>query len=101
MDADREESFGTVVLVFRAETEDEAIAIANGSPFGLGASVWGTDPDRMLRVAEQIEAGMVYLNRAGGSVADLPFGGIKRSGIGRELGPAGIEEFMNKKPIRL
>jgi succinate-semialdehyde dehydrogenase/glutarate-semialdehyde dehydrogenase len=87
--------------VFRASDEDEAVAIANDSPFGLGASVWGTDPARMRRVAEQIEAGMVYMNRAGGSSADLPFGGIKRSGIGRELGPAGIEEFMNKKSIRL
>ncbi|MEV6301209.1 NAD-dependent succinate-semialdehyde dehydrogenase [Actinoplanes sp. NPDC051861] len=101
MDLYYEEVFGPVVLVFRAETEEEAIAIANDSPFGLGASVWGTDPDRLRRVAGQIESGMVYLNGAGGSQADLPFGGIKRSGIGRELGPAGIEEFMNKKSIRL
>jgi succinate-semialdehyde dehydrogenase/glutarate-semialdehyde dehydrogenase len=101
MDAYYEEIFGPVVLVFRAETEDEAIAIANDSPFGLGASVWGTDAERGRRVADQIEAGMVYLNSAGGSQADLPFGGIKRSGMGRELGPAGIEEFMNKKSIRL
>ncbi len=101
MDAYYEEIFGPVVVVFRAETEQEAIEIANDSPFGLGASVWGTDPERLRRVAEQIESGMVYLNRAGGSVADLPFGGIKRSGIGRELGAAGIEEFMNRKAIRL
>lgn len=101
MDAYYEEIFGPVVLVFRAETEDEAIAIANDSPFGLGASVFGTDPDRMRQVARQIESGMVYLNRAGGSRADVPFGGIKRSGIGRELGPLGIEEFMNKKSIQL
>jgi succinate-semialdehyde dehydrogenase / glutarate-semialdehyde dehydrogenase len=101
MDVYYEEVFGPVVLVFRAETEEEAIAIANDSPYGLGASVWGTDPDRLRRVAEQIESGMVYLNSAGGSRADLPFGGIKRSGMGRELGPAGIEEFMNKKSIRL
>jgi succinate-semialdehyde dehydrogenase/glutarate-semialdehyde dehydrogenase len=101
MDAYREEIFGPVTVVYRAATEDEAVAIANDSPFGLGASVWGTDPERNRRVAEQIEAGMVYLNSAGGSQADLPFGGIKRSGIGRELGPAGIEEFMNKKAIRL
>jgi succinate-semialdehyde dehydrogenase/glutarate-semialdehyde dehydrogenase len=101
MDAYYEEIFGPVFLVFRAETEEEAIAIANDSPFGLGASVWGTDTERGRRVAEQIEAGMVYLNSAGGSQADLPFGGIKRSGMGRELGPAGIEEFMNKKSIRL
>lgn len=101
MDAYREEIFGPVVLVFRAETEEEAIEIANDSPFGLGASVFGTDRDRARRVAERIEAGMVYLNSSGGSQADLPFGGIKRSGIGRELGPLGIEEFMNKKAIRL
>jgi succinate-semialdehyde dehydrogenase/glutarate-semialdehyde dehydrogenase len=101
MDAYYEEIFGPVVLVFRAETEDEAIAIDNDTPFGLGASVFGTDRDRARRVAEQIDAGMVYLNSAGGSQADLPFGGIKRSGIGRELGPLGIEEFMNKKSIRL
>jgi succinate-semialdehyde dehydrogenase/glutarate-semialdehyde dehydrogenase len=101
MDAYYEEIFGPVVLVFKAETEEEAIAIANDSPFGLGASVFGTDPVRNRRVADQIESGMVYLNSAGGSQADLPFGGIKRSGMGRELGPAGIEEFMNKKSIRL
>jgi succinate-semialdehyde dehydrogenase/glutarate-semialdehyde dehydrogenase len=101
MDAYYEEIFGPVVLVFRARTEDEAIAIANDSPFGLGASVFGTDPARLRRVAGRIESGMVYLNRAGGSQADLPFGGIKRSGMGRELGAAGIEEFMNKKTIRL
>ncbi|MGI5152281.1 NAD-dependent succinate-semialdehyde dehydrogenase [Plantactinospora sp. CA-294935] len=101
MDAYYEEIFGPVVLVFRAETEEEAVAIANDSPFGLGASVWGTDPHRLRRVAGQIESGMVYLNSAGGSQADLPFGGIKRSGMGRELGRAGIEEFMNKKSIRL
>jgi succinate-semialdehyde dehydrogenase/glutarate-semialdehyde dehydrogenase len=101
MDAYAEEIFGPVVVVFRAADEQEAVAIANDSPFGLGASVWGTDAERNRRVADQIEAGMVYLNSAGGSQADLPFGGIKRSGIGRELGPAGIEEFMNKKAIRL
>ncbi|WP_028933143.1 NAD-dependent succinate-semialdehyde dehydrogenase [Pseudonocardia spinosispora] len=101
MTAYYEEIFGPVVLVFRAATEAEAITIANDTPFGLGASVWGSDRDRARRVAEQIDAGMVYLNRAGGSQADLPFGGIKRSGMGRELGPLGIEEFMNKKSIRL
>jgi len=101
MDAYREEIFGPVALVFRAADEEEAIAIANDSPFGLGASVFGTDQERMRRVAGQIEAGMVYLNSSGGSQADLPFGGIKRSGMGRELGTLGIEEFMNKKSIRL
>lgn len=101
MDAYYEEIFGPVVIVFKAENEDDAIRLANDTPFGLGASVWGTDPERNRRVANRIEAGMVYLNRAGGSQADLPFGGIKRSGLGRELGPAGLEEFMNKKSIRL
>ncbi|TCC24087.1 NAD-dependent succinate-semialdehyde dehydrogenase [Kribbella sindirgiensis] len=101
MDAYYEEIFGPVVIVFKATDEDHAVELANDTPFGLGASVWGTDPDRNRRVADRIDAGMVYLNRAGGSQADLPFGGIKRSGLGRELGPAGIEEFMNKKSIRL
>ncbi|TDD60383.1 NAD-dependent succinate-semialdehyde dehydrogenase [Kribbella antibiotica] len=100
-DAYYEEIFGPVAIVFRATDEDDAIRIANDTPFGLGASVWGTDPARLRRVADRIDAGMVYVNRAGGSQADLPFGGIKRSGIGRELGPAGIEEFMNHKSIRL
>jgi succinate-semialdehyde dehydrogenase/glutarate-semialdehyde dehydrogenase len=101
MDAYYEEIFGPVVIVFKAADEDDAVRLANDTPFGLGASVWGTDPERNRRVADRIDAGMVYLNRAGGSQADLPFGGIKRSGLGRELGPAGIEEFMNKKSIRL
>ncbi|MEU4192103.1 NAD-dependent succinate-semialdehyde dehydrogenase [Kribbella sp. NPDC026611] len=101
MDAYYEEIFGPVAIVFRAEDEDDAVRLANDTPFGLGASVWGTDAARNRRVANRIDAGMVYLNRAGGSQADLPFGGIKRSGLGRELGSAGIEEFMNKKSIRL
>ncbi|HEY3557616.1 MAG TPA: NAD-dependent succinate-semialdehyde dehydrogenase [Kribbella sp.] len=101
MDAYYEEIFGPVVIVFKAADEDDAVRLANDTPFGLGASVWGTDPARNRRVADRIDAGMVYLNRAGGSQADLPFGGIKRSGLGRELGAAGIEEFMNKKSIRL
>ncbi|MEV4055285.1 NAD-dependent succinate-semialdehyde dehydrogenase [Amycolatopsis sp. NPDC049688] len=96
-----EEIFGPVALLFRAESEEEAIALANDTPFGLGASVFGTDRARAARVARGIEAGMVYVNKSGGSEADLPFGGIKRSGMGRELGALGIEEFMNKKPIRL
>ncbi|NUR95426.1 MAG: NAD-dependent succinate-semialdehyde dehydrogenase, partial [Kribbellaceae bacterium] len=100
MDAYYEEIFGPVVIVFKADDEDDAVRLANDTPFGLGASVWGTDPARNRRVADRIDAGMVYLNRAGGSQADLPFGGIKRSGLGRELGPAGIEEFMNRKSIR-
>ncbi|MDQ7802826.1 NAD-dependent succinate-semialdehyde dehydrogenase [Amycolatopsis sp. A133] len=101
MAAYHEEIFGPVALVFRAETEEQAVTLANDTPFGLGASVFSADRRRAARVARGIEAGMVYVNKSGGSEADLPFGGIKRSGIGRELGPLGIEEFMNKKPIRL
>ena len=101
MSAYREELFGPVALVFRVADEEEAIRLANDTPFGLGASVFSDDAERAQRVAEKIEAGMVYLNQAGGSQPDLPFGGIKRSGIGRELGGLGIEEFMNKKVERL
>ncbi|HET6733033.1 NAD-dependent succinate-semialdehyde dehydrogenase [Mycobacterium sp.] len=101
MAAYHEEIFGPVALVFRASSEAEAVKLANDTPFGLGASVFATDRARAARVAREIEAGMVYVNKSGGSEADLPFGGIKRSGIGRELGTLGIEEFMNKKPIRL
>lgn len=101
MDAYREEIFGPVVIVMRAGSEDEAIALANDTEYGLGASVFSSDPERARRVADRIEAGMVTVNTAGGSQADLPFGGVKRSGMGRELGPLGIEEFMNKKTIRL
>ncbi|MGW3995678.1 NAD-dependent succinate-semialdehyde dehydrogenase [Amycolatopsis sp. NPDC004772] len=101
MAAYHEEIFGPVALLFRASTEEMAVALANDTPFGLGASVFATDRERAARVARGIEAGMVYVNKSGGSEADLPFGGIKRSGLGRELGVLGIEEFMNKKPIRL
>nr|WP_042180593.1 NAD-dependent succinate-semialdehyde dehydrogenase [Kibdelosporangium sp. MJ126-NF4]CEL14467.1 Succinate-semialdehyde dehydrogenase [NAD]; Succinate-semialdehyde dehydrogenase [NAD(P)+] [Kibdelosporangium sp. MJ126-NF4]CTQ88832.1 Succinate-semialdehyde dehydrogenase [NAD] (EC 1.2.1.24); Succinate-semialdehyde dehydrogenase [NAD(P)+] (EC 1.2.1.16) [Kibdelosporangium sp. MJ126-NF4] len=101
MNAYYEEIFGPVALIFKADSEEQAIAIANDSPFGLGAAVFGTDPERNRGVADRIESGMVYLNKSGGSQADLPFGGIKRSGMGRELGALGIEEFMNKKSIRL
>ncbi|UKD51422.1 NAD-dependent succinate-semialdehyde dehydrogenase [Amycolatopsis sp. FU40] len=101
MDAYREEIFGPVAILFQAESDDHAIEIANDSPFGLGAAVFGTDPVRLRRAADRLEAGMVYFNKSGGSQADLPFGGIKRSGMGRELGPSGIAEFMNQKSIRL
>lgn len=101
MDAYHEELFGPVATVFRARSEEEAVELANDTPFGLGASVFSADTERAARVAERIEAGMVYINSAGGSQADLPFGGVKRSGFGRELGDLGIEEFMNKRVIRI
>ncbi len=100
-DVYREELFGPVAVVYPVGSEDEAVALANDTPFGLGASVFSADPERAARVGARLEAGMVTVNRAGGSQADLPFGGVKRSGIGRELGDLGIEEFMNKKVIRL
>ena len=100
-DAYREELFGPVAIVFRVESEDEAVALANDTPFGLGASVFSTDLARAQRVADRIDAGMVYLNAAGGSQPDLPFGGTKRSGIGRELGPVGMDEFANHRVLRI
>lgn len=101
MDAYHEELFGPVAVVYRASSVQEAIRLANDTPFGLGASIFSDDREHAAEVGAQIEAGMVYINQAGGSQPDLPFGGIKRSGIGRELGSLGIEEFMNKKVIRL
>ncbi|GAB4009901.1 aldehyde dehydrogenase family protein [Nocardioides ultimimeridianus] len=97
----REELFGPVATVYRASSEDEAIALANDTAFGLGSYVFTTDADQAIRVANRIEAGMVFVNGVGLDGVELPFGGIKRSGSGRELGRFGIEEFANKKLIRV
>ena len=97
----KEEFFGPVALFFRVPDEDAAIALANDSPFGLGGSVFSSDIDRAKRVASRIETGMVFINRPASSAPDLPFGGIKNSGYGRELSGAGIQEFVNKKLIRV
>ncbi|MBC7513649.1 MAG: NAD-dependent succinate-semialdehyde dehydrogenase [Herminiimonas sp.] len=97
----KEEFFGPVALFFRVADEDAAIALANDSPFGLGGSVFSTDIDRARRVASRIDTGMVFINRPASSSPDLPFGGIKNSGYGRELSGAGIQEFVNKKLIRV
>ena len=95
-----EELFGPVAMVFKVRDEDEAVELANDTPYGLGSYVFTTDPEQAQRVAEQIEAGMVFVNGVGAEGAELPFGGVKRSGFGRELGRYGIEEFVNRKLVR-
>jgi succinate-semialdehyde dehydrogenase / glutarate-semialdehyde dehydrogenase len=99
MRAYREELFGPVAVVYRVMDADEAVRIANDTPFGLGASVYSQDEDLALNVADRLDTGMVWINSPEGGGAELPFGGTKRSGVGRELGPYGIEEFVNKKLI--
>jgi succinate-semialdehyde dehydrogenase / glutarate-semialdehyde dehydrogenase len=94
-----QEFFGPVALVFPAEDEEEAIAIANDSPFGLGGSIYTKKIEHGKRLASRIETGMVFLNYPSISTADLPFGGIKRSGYGKELSDLGIQEFVNRKLI--
>ncbi|MFZ3566169.1 NAD-dependent succinate-semialdehyde dehydrogenase [Streptomyces sp. BH097] len=96
----RQELFGPVAMVFKAADEDDALRIANDTPYGLGSYVFTNDPAQAERVAHGIEAGMVFVNGVGAEGAELSFGGVKRSGFGRELGRPGIEEFVNKKLIR-
>jgi len=95
----KQEFFGPVALIFPAKDENDAIAIANDSPFGLGGSVYTTDVERGKRVASRVETGMVFINYPDVSWPDLPFGGIKRSGYGKELSNLGLEEFVNKKLV--
>ena len=95
-----EEFFGPVALFFRVPDEDAAVALANDSSFGLGGSVFTKDIARGKRVASRIDTGMVFINHPTWTAADLPFGGIKHSGYGRELSSLGIQEFVNKKLIR-
>ncbi len=100
-EAYHEELFGPVAQVYRVSSEEEAVKLANDTPFGLGSYVMSTDPEQAERVADQIDAGMVYVNIVGADGAELPFGGTKRSGFGRELGTYGADEFVNKKLIRI
>ena len=97
----REEFFGPVALFFRVKNEDEAVALANDSDFGLGGSVFTQDIARGQRVASRMDTGMVFINHPTWTAADLPFGGIKNSGYGRELSSLGIQEFVNKKLVRV
>jgi succinate-semialdehyde dehydrogenase/glutarate-semialdehyde dehydrogenase len=99
-EASQEEFFGPVAQVYRVGSEEEAVELANQTPFGLGSYVMTTDKEQADRVADKIEAGMVYVNLVGADSPELPFGGFKRSGFGRELGRYGADEFVNKKLIR-
>jgi succinate-semialdehyde dehydrogenase / glutarate-semialdehyde dehydrogenase len=96
-----EEIFGPVALFFKVKNEEEAIALANNSPYGLGGSVFTQDIERGKHVANQIDTGMVFINHPTWTQADLPFGGTKNSGYGREMAALGLEEFVNKKLIRI
>ena len=95
----REEIFGPVAPVMAFDDVDEAVALANDTGFGLIGYVFGADLSEALSVAERIETGMVFINQGGDSVAELPFGGVKRSGFGRELADLGIKEFVNQKLV--
>ncbi len=99
MPAFDEEIFGPVATVLSVKDDDDAIHLANQTRYGLGASIWSQDIERATRLATQIEAGSVYINKLMRSNVRFPFGGVKKSGYGRELGEAGIKEFMNTKTI--
>jgi succinate-semialdehyde dehydrogenase/glutarate-semialdehyde dehydrogenase len=94
-----EETFGPVAAVIRVSDDDEALRVANDTEFGLGSSIWTADVDRARRLAERVEAGMVFINGMVASDARLPFGGVKKSGYGRELSSYGIKEFTNIQTI--
>jgi succinate-semialdehyde dehydrogenase / glutarate-semialdehyde dehydrogenase len=100
MRAFHEELFGPAAVVYKVKDADEAVALANGSVYGLGATVMSSDLDRARAVAERLEAGMVWINQPTGSSPELPFGGVKRSGYGRELSELAMFEFANRRLVR-
>lgn len=100
-DIAKEEVFGPVAMVFRAESIDDAVALANDTPFGLGSSVWTHDEAEVARFERDVESGMMAVNQMLASTPEAPFGGVRRSGHGRELGPWGLHEFMNLKSVAL
>jgi succinate-semialdehyde dehydrogenase/glutarate-semialdehyde dehydrogenase len=94
-----EETFGPVAAVIRVKDEEQALQVANDSDFGLGSAIWTKDVDRGQRLAERVEAGLVFINGMVASDARLPFGGVKKSGFGRELSEYGIKEFVNIQTV--
>ena len=99
MRAYTEELFGPVAVLYKVSGDEEAVALANSSAYGLGASIQTEDMNRAHGIARKLEVGMVSINQTSGSAAELPFGGVKRSGVGRELGKYGMEEFVNRKLV--
>ncbi|MRJ75506.1 aldehyde dehydrogenase family protein [Aeromicrobium sp. SMF47] len=97
MRAYSEELFGPVAVVYKVGSDEEALALANDTTYGLGGSVFSADPARAERLAQRLEVGMANVNSTAGEGAEIPFGGVKRSGFGRELGPLGMDEFVNKR----
>jgi succinate-semialdehyde dehydrogenase/glutarate-semialdehyde dehydrogenase len=97
MRAYSEELFGPVAVVYKVGSDEEALTLANDTTYGLGGAVFSKDPARAEKIAQRLEVGMANVNTTAGEGAEIPFGGVKRSGFGRELGPLGMDEFVNKR----